>query len=75
MASEFTPVQFIANWSRVELSERAASQDHFLDQCKMLGQPLPKDHDLTEKRKETDQRVLENLLRLNLERAGAELVE
>jgi len=34
------------------------------------GQPLPDDHTLTEKRKEVDQRVLANLLRLNLARAG-----
>jgi len=31
---------------------------------------LPDDHELTELRKETDQRVLANLLRLNLQRAG-----
>jgi len=33
------------------------------------GQPLPPGHELTELRKETDQRVLANLLRMNLERA------
>lgn len=35
------------------------------------GQPLPDDHELAELRKETDQRVLANLLRLNLQREGA----
>ncbi len=34
------------------------------------GQPLPDDHPLIERRKETDQRVLANLLRLNLARAA-----
>ena len=34
------------------------------------GFPLPKDHPLSARRKETDQRVLTNLLRLNLQRAG-----
>lgn len=33
------------------------------------GQPLPADHQLAEQRKETDQRVLANLLRMNLDRA------
>jgi len=37
-----------------------------------VGQPLPDGHELTELRKETDQRVLANLLRMNLERAGKE---
>ncbi len=32
------------------------------------GQPLPADHELTDLRKETDQRVLANLLRMNLDR-------
>ena len=35
------------------------------------GQPLPPRHALAERRKETDQRVLANLLRMNLARAGA----
>ena len=34
------------------------------------GFPLPADHPLSAKRKEIDQRVLGNLLRMNLERAG-----
>lgn len=35
------------------------------------GQSLPDDHNLVELRKETDQLVLANLLRMNLARAGA----
>jgi len=34
------------------------------------GEPLPDNHELSEQRKETDQRVLAALLRLNLQRAG-----
>ncbi len=34
------------------------------------GQPLPDDHVLAERRKEIDQNVLANLLRVNLARAG-----
>jgi hypothetical protein len=131
-----TPARFIAKWSRSELSERAASQEHFIDLCRLLGQPtiralnakdarlkkrtltnlynerptwlklahekldravlaayaaadpdgvwsedwaevwtdsgagqpLPAGHGLTGKRRETDQAVLANLLRLNQSR-------
>ncbi|MEM7754875.1 MAG: DNA methyltransferase [Planctomycetota bacterium] len=39
--------QFITKWSRAQLSERAASQEHFLDLCRLLGQPTPAGHDAT----------------------------
>ncbi len=42
-----TPAGFIAKWRRAELSERAASQEHFLDLCRLLGQPTPAEHDAT----------------------------
>lgn len=42
-----TPARFIQKWSRAELSERAASQQHFLDLCRLLGQPTPAEHDAT----------------------------
>ena len=42
-----TPAQFIAKWSPVTLSERAASQEHFIDLCRLLGQPTPAEHDAT----------------------------
>ncbi|MFG0284375.1 MAG: class I SAM-dependent DNA methyltransferase [Phycisphaerales bacterium JB039] len=41
------PVEFASKWSRVELPERAASQEHFLDLCRLLGQPTPAEHDST----------------------------
>src|SRR5260370_14823724 len=36
-----TPQQFIAKWHKAHLSERSASQQHFLDLCELLGQPKP----------------------------------
>ncbi len=46
-AGGISPVQFVAKWERVQLPERAASQEHFLDLCRMLGQPTPAEHDAT----------------------------
>ena len=42
-----TPAAFIAKWRPVQLPERAASQEHFLDLCRMLGQPTPAQVDAT----------------------------
>src|SRR3954468_13125969 len=39
--------QFVEKWSRSELSERAASHEHFLDLCRLLGQPTPAEADST----------------------------
>jgi len=36
-----TPQEFIAKWKPVDLSERSACQQHFLDLCDLLGQPKP----------------------------------
>lgn len=46
-SGNLTPAQFVAKWSRVHLPERAASQEHFLDLVRMLGQPTPAEHDAT----------------------------
>ena len=46
-AGGVTPQQFVEKWSRVELSERSASQQHFIDLCRLLRQPTPADHDAT----------------------------
>jgi len=40
-AGAMTPAQFIAKWSPVALSERAASQEHMIDPVRLLGQPTP----------------------------------
>ena len=42
-----TPNQFIAKWAPVKLSEAASRQEHFLDLCRLLGQPTPAQHDAT----------------------------
>jgi hypothetical protein len=36
-----TPQQFVEKWSRSELTERAASHEHFIDLCNLLDQPTP----------------------------------
>jgi hypothetical protein len=33
--------EFIAKWRQVELTERSASQQHFLDLCEVLDHPKP----------------------------------
>jgi hypothetical protein len=42
-----TPQHFVEKWSRVDLPERSASQQHFIALCRMPGQPTPADHDAT----------------------------
>ena len=39
--------EFIAKWRASELKERSASQEHFIDLCRMLGEPTPADADPT----------------------------
>jgi hypothetical protein len=39
--------EFISKWRGVRLSERAASHEHFLDLCELLGQPKPAEVDKT----------------------------
>jgi hypothetical protein len=41
MANPMTPQEFIAKWKRVNLSERSAAQQHFIDLCELLAQPKP----------------------------------
>src|ERR1035441_2744699 len=33
--------EFVARWQRSTLSERSAAQQHFMDLCEILGQPVP----------------------------------
>lgn len=40
-----TGAAFIAKWRRVKLTERAASQQHFLDLCALVGHPTPAEAD------------------------------
>jgi hypothetical protein len=40
-----TADDFIAKWSKVELTERSAAQAHFLDLCELVGHPKPQEAD------------------------------
>ncbi len=42
-----TPSQFITKWHASELKERSASQEHFIDLCRLLGEPTPAEADPT----------------------------
>ncbi len=44
---EMTPARFVEKWKAADLPERAASQEHFIDLCRLLGQPTPAEHDAT----------------------------
>lgn len=39
--------EFVAKWRPVELTERSASQQHFLDLCEVFDHPKPAQHDPT----------------------------
>lgn len=43
--SGFTVNDFIRKWRAAELKERSAAQEHFLDLCRLLGEPSPADAD------------------------------
>jgi len=40
-----TPAEFITKWRASELKERSASQEHFIDLCRLLGEPTPAEAD------------------------------
>ena len=42
-----TPEIFITKWRVVELKERSAAQEHFIDLCRLLGEPTPAEADPT----------------------------
>ena len=42
-----TPGKFIAKWRASELKERSAAQEHFIDLCRLLGEPTPAEADPT----------------------------
>jgi hypothetical protein len=37
-----TVAEFVAKWRKVELTERSASQQHFLDLCEVFAHPISK---------------------------------
>jgi len=40
-----TPESFIAKWAPNTRNERAAAQEHFIDLCRLLGEPTPNEAD------------------------------
>ena len=40
-----TANEFIAKWHASELKERSAAQEHFIDLCRLLGEPTPAEAD------------------------------
>jgi len=42
-----TPQAFVDKWRHIELKERAAYQEHFLDLCHLIGHPTPAEDDPT----------------------------
>ena len=40
-----TPNEFIRKWHTSELKERSAAQEHFIDLCRLLGEPTPAEAD------------------------------
>jgi type II restriction/modification system DNA methylase subunit YeeA len=42
-----SPREFVGKWSKVTLRERAASQEHFIDICNLIGHPTPATDDPT----------------------------
>ena len=42
-----TPLEFIVKWRVSELKERSAAQEHFIDLCRLLGEPTPAEADPT----------------------------
>lgn len=41
------PELFVAKWSKSELKERSACQEHFLELCRLVGHPTPTEADPT----------------------------
>jgi len=46
-APTLAPAAFAAKWRGVTTTEKAASQEHFIDLCRMLGEPTPHEADPT----------------------------
>jgi hypothetical protein len=41
MSDAMTPAQFATKWAGSTRTEKAASQEHFIDLCRMVGAPTP----------------------------------
>ena len=45
MTPTITPQAFVAKWQQATLRERASSQEHFIDLCRLIGHPTPAEAD------------------------------
>ncbi len=45
MSTTITPQAFVAKWQKAKGPEHAASQEHFIDLCRLLGHPTPTEAD------------------------------
>src|SRR5512141_135717 len=45
--TSLTPQAFVAKWRHVELKERSACQEHFIDLCHLVDHPTPVEADPT----------------------------
>ena len=45
MVPTISPQEFVAKWSKAELKERAAAQEHFIDLCRLVGHETPAEAD------------------------------
>jgi hypothetical protein len=43
LSTTVTRASFAAKWRDFKLKERSASQEHFIDLCRLLGTPTPGD--------------------------------
>ena len=41
MPATLTPQEFVNKWRKSTLTERAASQEHFIDLCRLVGHKTP----------------------------------
>ena len=53
-----TPADFAAKWQGVTTTEKAGSQSHFIDLCRMLGEPTPHEADPTGDHYAVEKRVV-----------------
>ena len=45
MPTQFSAREFVTKWRGVELKERSAAQEHFIDLCRLVGHPTPAEAD------------------------------
>ena len=45
MTPTIIPQAFVAKWQQATLRERALSQEHFIDLCRLIGHPMPAEAD------------------------------